>query len=65
MQGREGLILTCAPDIGKPILLADAVAIIDYYLDPSTTEIEPLGEKGPLLRTPVLECARRSEEALN
>lgn len=25
----------CAPDIGKPILLADAVVIIDYYLNQS------------------------------
>lgn len=33
MQGRGGGEPKCAPDIGKPILLADAVVIIDYYLD--------------------------------
>lgn len=29
--GRGGGEPKCAPDIGKPILLADAVVIIDYY----------------------------------
>lgn len=32
MQGRGGGEPKCAPDIGKPILLADAVTIIDYSL---------------------------------
>lgn len=35
----------CAPDIGKPILLADAVVIIDYYLDNAASAQK--GTSGP------------------
>lgn len=45
MQGRGGGEPKCAPDIGKPILLADAVVIIDYYLDNAVSAQE--GRSGP------------------
>lgn len=37
----------CAPDIGKPILLADAVVIIDYYLDSLHRRADLPTERGP------------------